>query len=175
MTRKPFLAISKRLIGMSVLLVCIGGLIYLVAQSFRDNLVFFFTPSEIAQKYKAHDAGLEKTIRLGGLVKEGSIQIIDEKSRVLTFVVTDMESSMTVQYKGFLPDLFREGQGVVALGKLNADATIFYAQTLLAKHDENYKPPQLKKALARQSRQKVAATSSEENSPTFSPTNRGKK
>lgn len=139
-TRHKRLAIiSAAVIGLTV-----AGLFGLNA--FRSNLVFFFSPTDVAQE----KAPLAKTFRLGGLVKSGSIQ--RGKDLEVTFVVTDMKHSIRVRYEGILPDLFREGQGVITQGKLGKDR-LFRATEVLAKHDENYMPPavadSLKKAGAK--------------------------
>jgi cytochrome c-type biogenesis protein CcmE len=105
----------------------------LVLMAFEKNLVFFFTPSQVA----ANEAPKGKTFRIGGMVLAGSVQ----RSGVeVQFVVTDTAKSIPVVYRGALPDLFREGKGVVAQGQLGADG-VFRAREVLAKHDENYMPP----------------------------------
>ncbi len=105
----------------------------LVLMAFEKNLVFFFTPSQVA----ANEAPQGKTFRIGGMVLAGSVQ----RSGVdVQFVVTDTAKSIPVVYRGALPDLFREGKGVVAQGQLGADG-VFRAREVLAKHDENYMPP----------------------------------
>ena len=113
----------------------------LVLNAFRSNLVFFFSPTQVA----AGEAPQGKSFRIGGMVKEGSLQRQPD-GVTLRFVVTDTEKDMTVAYKGILPDLFQEGKGVVAQGKLAADG-IFTASEVLAKHDENYMPPEAAKAV----------------------------
>lgn len=110
-----------------------------ILNNFRDNLVFFYTPTELAEK---HISG-EKIIRIGGLVETGSVVKNDD---VTNFSLTDTKNSAKVQFKGILPPLFREGQGIVAHGSLNAEG-IFIADTLLAKHDEKYMPPEVADAL----------------------------
>ena len=115
----------------------------LVLFALRDTIVFFHTPSDVAEKQIP--AG--KRIRLGGLVAEGSVKR-GEGTKV-EFAITDTLKTIPVSYNGVLPDLFREGQGVVAEGKLDA-AGRFVADTVLAKHDENYMPPEVAKALKEQ-------------------------
>jgi cytochrome c-type biogenesis protein CcmE len=115
----------------------------LVLNAFRSNLVFFFSPSQIA----AREAPLERGFRLGGLVEEGSVRRA-EQGLTVHFVVTDLAQKVPVVYTGLLPDLFREGKGVVAQGRLGADG-VFRADQVLAKHDENYMPPEAADALAR--------------------------
>ncbi|HMV06660.1 MAG TPA: cytochrome c maturation protein CcmE [Accumulibacter sp.] len=113
----------------------------LVLNAFQSNLVFFFSPTQVA----AGEAPKGKSFRIGGMVKEGSLQRSAD-GVTLRFVVTDTEKEMTVAYKGILPDLFREGKGVVAQGKLDDDG-VFVAGEVLAKHDENYMPPEAAKAV----------------------------
>ncbi|HEY9151193.1 MAG TPA: cytochrome c maturation protein CcmE [Gammaproteobacteria bacterium] len=115
----------------------------LVLNAFQDNLVFFFTPSEVL----AREAPLDRTFRIGGMVQEGSVRRDPESIRV-HFVVTDGVAHLPVFYDGILPDLFREGQGVVAQGTLAGDG-VFRASTVLAKHDENYMPPEAAEAMMR--------------------------
>lgn len=123
-------------------LVALGIAAALILNAFNKNLVFFFSPTQVVKA----EAPLGKTFRLGGLVKDGSVQR-EKDGLTVRFVVTDTNESTTVSYKGILPDLFREGQGVVAQGKLGDDG-IFYAQEVLAKHDETYMPPEVADALA---------------------------
>ncbi|HMW79886.1 MAG TPA: cytochrome c maturation protein CcmE [Accumulibacter sp.] len=113
----------------------------LVLNAFQSNLVFFFSPTQVA----AGEAPKGKSFRIGGMVKEGSLQRSAD-GVTLRFVVTDTDKEMTVAYKGILPDLFREGKGVVAQGKLDDDG-VFVAGEVLAKHDENYMPPEAAKAV----------------------------
>jgi len=111
----------------------------LVLTAFNQNLVFFFTPSQVA----ANEAPLGRTFRIGGMVVPGSVQ---RKGVEVHFVVTDTAKSMPVVYRGQLPDLFKEGKGVVAQGSLGPDG-VFTAREVLAKHDENYMPPEAAHAL----------------------------
>lgn len=122
-------------------LAVLGIAAALVLNAFQSNLVFFFTPTQIA----AGEAPKGKTFRIGGLVKDGSLQ---RQSDGLTvqFVVTDTAKEFTVAYTGILPDLFREGKGVVAQGKLGENG-LFTASEVLAKHDENYMPPEAQHAI----------------------------
>ena len=106
----------------------------LILSAFRDNLVFFFSPSDVA----AAKAPKDRTFRIGGLVETGSVK---RDGVMVSFKVTDTAHTINVSYKGILPDLFREGQGVVANGKLDHDG-VFRATEVLAKHDENYMPPE---------------------------------
>jgi cytochrome c-type biogenesis protein CcmE len=113
----------------------------LVLNAFRSNLVFFFSPSQIA----AGEAPKDRAFRIGGLVVDGSLKRAGDGLTV-QFVVTDTAQSIPVVYKGILPDLFREGKGVVAQGRLGTDG-LFHADEVLAKHDENYMPPDAAHAL----------------------------
>jgi cytochrome c-type biogenesis protein CcmE len=112
---------------------------YLVLNAFESNLVFFFTPSQIA----SGEAPKNRTFRVGGMVREGSIK---RDNLTVAFVVTDTAKEVSVSYTGILPDLFREGKGVVAQGKLGDDGK-FVATEVLAKHDENYMPPEAQHAM----------------------------
>ena len=122
-------------------LVILGLVATLVLNAFQSNLVFFFSPTQVV----AGEAPKGKSFRVGGLVKAGSIQR-EPDGVTLHFVMTDTEQDMTVAYKGILPDLFREGKGAVAEGQLAEDG-VFVANTVLAKHDENYMPPEAAKAV----------------------------
>jgi len=125
--------------------VLLGALLLAVAAALilnaaRDTLVFFYSPSELATK----ELPASRTFRLGGLVEEGSLARADDGA--VTFAVTDLQASVPVLYRGILPDLFREGQGVVAQGTLEEDG-VFVATEVLAKHDENYMPPEVADAI----------------------------
>ena len=112
---------------------------YFVLNAFNSNLVFFFSPSQVA----AGEAPKNRTFRIGGLVKEGTVK---RDNLTVNFVVTDRSKEMAVAFTGILPDLFKEGKGVVAQGKLGDDGR-FTATEVLAKHDENYMPPEAQQAL----------------------------
>lgn len=112
---------------------------YFVLNAFQSNLVFFFSPSQVA----AGEAPVNRTFRIGGMVREGSVKRND---LTVAFDVTDTAKTVAVSYTGILPDLFREGKGVVAQGKLGADGH-FTASEVLAKHDENYMPPEAQHAV----------------------------
>lgn len=120
-------------------LVTLGIASALVLSAFQSNLVFFFTPTQIA----AGEAPKERAFRVGGLVKSGSLR---RDGITAHFIVTDTAKEVPVAYTGILPDLFREGKGVVAQGKLGTDGN-FVASEVLAKHDENYMPPEAKHAV----------------------------
>ena len=121
--------------------VALGAATALVLAAFNKNLVFFFTPSQIA----AHEAPVGRTFRIGGMVVPGSVK---REGVAVRFVVSDTAKTIPVVYRGPLPDLFREGKGVVAQGQLGADG-VFTAREVLAKHDENYMPPEAKHAIDR--------------------------
>ncbi len=124
----------KRLAAIAVGLVALGIVTALVLTAFEKNLVFFFTPSQVA----ANEAPQGRTFRIGGMVEKGSVK---REGVEVRFVVTDTAKTIPVVYRGALPDLFREGKGVVAQGQLGSDG-VFHAREVLAKHDENYMPPE---------------------------------
>ena len=115
-------------------------IIFIVLKSLEKNVVYFFSPPEI---FNDKEIDLEKKIRVGGLVKKNSLE---KNENSFKFIVTDQKNEIIVSYTGLLPNLFSEGKGVVAEGKLK-DRKYFIADTILAKHDENYMPPEVKKAL----------------------------
>ena len=123
----------------------------LVLSAFQNNLVFFFSPTQVA----ANEAPLNKTFRVGGLVQDGTVKR-ESDGLTVRFTVTDTAKSIPVVYKGILPDLFKEGKGCVAQGRLGSDG-IFYADQVLAKHDENYMPPEAGKAIDAAKHEKEAA------------------
>jgi cytochrome c-type biogenesis protein CcmE len=131
----------KRIAFILVGLAGLGIATYLVASAFRNNLVFFFSPTQIAKR----EAPANRVFRVGGLVEKGTLQR-DNDGLTVHFKVTDTATSVPVVYKGILPDLFKEGRGCVAQGRVGADGT-FYADSVLAKHDENYMPPEAGKAI----------------------------
>ena len=131
----------KRIIAIALGVVALGVATTLVLSAFKENLVFFFTPSQIA----ANEAPRGRTFRIGGMVEKGSMRRQADGVTV-QFTVTDTAKSLPVDYKGSLPDLFREGKGVVAQGQLGADG-VFHASEVLAKHDENYMPPEAAEAV----------------------------
>ncbi len=129
---------------MAVIALSVSALtvaVVLVLNAFQSNLVFFFSPSQVAAK----EAPIGKSFRIGGLVEEGSLKR-EGDGTTLNFAITDTAEVIRVVYTGILPDLFKEGKGVVAQGKM-ADNGIFYADEVLAKHDENYMPPEAASAL----------------------------
>ena len=137
----------KRIAAIVGGLVALGAATTLVLMAFQENLVFFFTPTEVA----AQKAPQGRTFRIGGMVQAGSVKRTGVEVR---FVVTDTEKNLPVVYRGQLPDLFREGKGVVAQGTLGPDG-VFTAREVLAKHDENYMPPEAKHALDKASLEKA--------------------
>lgn len=122
-------------------LAAIGIATFFILKAFNQNLVFFYTPSQIASR----EAPVDKHFRIGGMVVKDSL-IREPGGLQVHFMVTDMAQSVPVDYSGILPDLFKEGKGVVAEGKLNQQG-VFIASQVLAKHDENYMPPEAKNAL----------------------------
>lgn len=129
---------------MAVIALSVGALavsVVLVLNAFQSNLVFFFSPSQVAAK----EAPIGKSFRVGGLVEEGSLKRVGDGT-TMKFAITDTAEVIKVVYTGILPDLFKEGKGVVAQGKI-ADDGVFYADEVLAKHDENYMPPEAAAAL----------------------------
>lgn len=134
---------KRRLAMVSVLVVGVAGAAALFLAAFRENLVYFYTPSEVV----AGEAPAERRFRIGGLVVDGSVERAPDSLQV-RFAVTDTARTVAVTYDGVLPDLFREGQGIVADGRLDGNGT-FVADRVLAKHDENYMPPEAAEALER--------------------------
>ena len=122
-------------------LAALGVAATLVLNAFRSNMVFFFTPTQVA----AQEVPRDRAFRVGGLVESGSV-VRDKDALTVRFNVTDTAKTIPVLYTGILPDLFREGKGVVAQGRIGADG-VFHASEVLAKHDENYMPPEAADAL----------------------------
>jgi cytochrome c-type biogenesis protein CcmE len=131
----------KKLMVIVLGLAGIGIAAALILNAFQSNLVFFFSPTQVARG----EAPTDRAFRIGGLVEVGSVKR-EVDGLTVRFVVTDTAKSMPVVYKGILPDLFKEGKGVVAEGKLGADG-VFTSTQVLAKHDENYMPPEAAHAL----------------------------
>ena len=128
----------KRLAIAGGVVIAVGAMAALVLNAFQSNLVFFYSPTQIS----ANEAPANRTFRIGGLVQEGSVKRDGVK---VNFVVTDTAKTVPVIYEGILPDLFKEGKGVVAQGQLKDG--VFVAREVLAKHDENYMPPEAAEAL----------------------------
>ena len=129
-------------IGLGLLLI--SGAAALVLSAFEDNIVFFHSPTEIVNKFRAQKLKPAQRLRVGGLVEKGSVTKISDGA-TNRFKVTDLNNSITVEFRGILPDLFREGQGIVAEGFYQNN--IFTATDVLAKHDETYMPPEVAEAL----------------------------
>jgi len=147
MTRK-----QRRAVLIGTCLAVLGVAVGLVLFALRESIVFFYTPSEVAEKHL--ETG--QRFRLGGLVENGSVK--RGEGATVGFVITDKRSTLPVTFTGVLPDLFREGQGVVAEGVLNSDG-VFHADSVLAKHDENYMPPDAAHAIEQaQKAQKARAS-----------------
>ena len=140
----------KRLTFVMIGLLLLGSSAALLLTAFEDNIVFFYSPTELVDK-KPDPA---QRLRIGGLVMAGSVEKL--AGAVVTFTITDTAKTGTVQYKGILPDLFREGQGVVAEGYLKGG--VFQADEVLAKHDENYMPPEGAEALKKSGQWKPKET-----------------
>lgn len=133
----------KRALAVLAGVTTLGVATALVLNAFQSNLVFFFSPTQVAAK----EAPRDRAFRVGGLVETGSLQR-DTNGLTVRFTVTDTAKTVPVTYTGMLPDLFQEGKGVVAQGKLGSDG-VFMADQVLAKHDENYMPPEAAEALAK--------------------------
>ncbi len=141
-------------VGLGILGVAVG----LVLFAMRDNIVFFYSPTEVAEK----GIGPGTRFRLGGLVEKGSVEHTGPAT--IKFVVTDLRKQVTVSYTGLVPDLFREGQGVVAEGAMSPDG-VFTADSVLAKHDEKYMPPEVAAALKKSGRWEEGQTKSDAGKP----------
>jgi cytochrome c-type biogenesis protein CcmE len=141
----------KRLsfVGLGVLILSAAGSLILFA--FKDNIVFFLSPTEITEKFLINKISAQQRLRVGGLVEKGSVT----KGVINRFKVTDLNKSILVEFKGLLPDLFREGQGIVAEGRY--DNAVFIASEVLAKHDETYMPPEVAEALKKSGKWKPTA------------------
>jgi cytochrome c-type biogenesis protein CcmE len=140
----------QRMVAITAGITLVAIAAALVLNAFQGNVVFFFSPSQVAAK----EAPLDRTFRVGGMVEKGSLK---RRADGLTveFIVTDTARSIPVVYTGILPDLFKEGKGVVTQGKLGADG-VFHASEVLAKHDENYMPPEAAHALSKAEAEKAA-------------------
>jgi cytochrome c-type biogenesis protein CcmE len=142
---------QRRMFLVGLIVLGVGGAVALARTAFQENLLYFYSPSQLAEAKQRPD----RVFRLGGMVSEGSFKR-PEGSMEARFVLTDFEHNVTVSYSGLLPDLFREGQGVVARGRLAADG-VFVAEEVLAKHDENYMPPDVADTLRKQHAKKGPA------------------
>ena len=132
--------VKSRIIFLMFLLISAVFVVFIILKSLEENVVYFFSPTEI---YNEENISLNKKLRVGGLVKEGSVT---SSKTSITFIITDLNNEIIVSYSGVVPNLFVEGKGVVAEGKLK-DKKFFIADKILAKHDENYMPPEVSKAL----------------------------
>ncbi len=134
----------KRATLLIILISITATSIYLILWALRDNIVFFYSPTEIYQKVRSGEINNQSFLRLGGLVKESSVLRSADGS--IVFTITDFRNDIKVYYLGIVPDLFREGQGVIAEGRMKENF-LFNASSILAKHDENYMPPEVKEIL----------------------------
>ena len=132
--------VKSRVFFLSVLVILAALVIFVILRSLEENVVYFFSPTEI---YNKANISFDKQIRIGGLVKKNSVSKNDTS---INFIITDLKKEIVVSYNGIVPNLFSEGKGVVAEGKLK-DKKYFVADKILAKHDENYMPPEVSKAL----------------------------
>ena len=132
--------VKSRIFILILSFVSLAIIIFFLLRSLEENVIYFFSPTEI---YNKSDISFNKKIRVGGLVKEGSIS---KSGTIINFIITDLKNEIIVSYSGSVPNLFSEGKGVIAEGKLK-DKKYFVADTILAKHDENYMPPEVSKAL----------------------------
>ena len=132
--------VKSRIFFLSVVIVLAALVIFVILKSLEENVVYFFSPTEI---YNKANISFDKKIRIGGLVKKNSVS---KKDTSINFIITDLKKEIVVSYNGIVPNLFSEGKGVVAEGKLR-DKKYFVADKILAKHDENYMPPEVSKAL----------------------------
>lgn len=147
---------KKRLFIILAILAGVGIAVALALSALQQNINLFYTPTQIA----AGEAPEGTRIRAGGMVEEGSVQRTND-SLTVSFRVTDYAHAVTIRFQGILPDLFREGQGIVALGRMNADG-ILIADEVLAKHDENYMPPEVTQALEQSGKSKPYTDSMQE-------------
>jgi cytochrome c-type biogenesis protein CcmE len=131
----------KRLLAVTAIVAGVAAATTLAMLAFEDNLLYFYNPTQV----HAGEAPTDRMFRIGGMVTEGSVQRTEGTLKI-RFVVTDYRESIPVNYEGLLPDLFREGQGVIAHGRLT-DSGEFVANEVLAKHDENYMPPEVAESL----------------------------
>ena len=132
--------VKSRIFFLVLVLISVGAVFFIVLRSLEENVVYFFSPTEI---YNKTNISFDKKIRVGGLVKMNSIS---KNETSINFIITDLKKEIVVSYDGLVPNLFSEGKGVVAEGKLK-DKKYFIADKILAKHDENYMPSEVNKAL----------------------------
>ena len=132
--------VKSRMIFLILLLLSASVIIFFILKSLEENVIYFFSPTEI---YDKPNISLNTKIRIGGLVKENSLS---KNKKSIKFIITDLKNEIIVSYNGLIPNLFSEGKGVIAEGQLK-DKKYFVADKILAKHDENYMPPEVSKAL----------------------------
>jgi len=132
--------IKSKIFFLIIVLLLIGAILFFILKTLEENILYFYSPSEI---YNKIDISFEKKIRVGGLVKKNSVK---KSETSVSFIITDFKKEIIVSYIGIVPNLFSEGKGVIAEGKLK-DKKYFVADKILAKHDENYMPPEINKAL----------------------------
>jgi cytochrome c-type biogenesis protein CcmE len=154
-TKKPNLFKRKRVIFVSIIfLISIIGLLLIIG-SFKENIIFFYSPSELQEKIILEkkqgnlENFLQRSFRAGGMVKDNSIKNIGPSE--IEFTITDYQQDLQIYYKGITPDLFRQKQGIVAFGKYNLVENKLIAEEILIKHDENYMPPEIKNSLKKPS------------------------
>ena len=133
---------QKRFYFLMLLILGAGLAIFFVLKALEEKIVFFYSPTELLEK----DINTNQRIRVGGLVEENSIYY-DKEGLEVSFIISDTKNKIKIMYEGILPDLFREGQGIVAEGTIGKGEKIFHANSVLAKHDENYMPPEVKKII----------------------------
>ena len=131
---------KRRLTFIATSSLILIAILFLIIKSFQEEIVFFYAPKDLTQQKLQKLA--DQKIRVGGLVKKGSVQKIDALN--IVFIVEDEVGSILIKYRGLTPDLFREGQGIIAIGKFNPDFSAFISSQLLVKHDEKYMPPEIK-------------------------------
>jgi cytochrome c-type biogenesis protein CcmE len=140
----------RRMVLVGLIVLGVGAATAFALTAFKENLLYYYPPTDVT----AGKAPADRVFRLGGMVEEGSLKR-ETGSMEVRFIVTDFQNDVTVSYSGVLPDLFREGQGVIARGQLGAGG-VFVAQEVLAKHDEKYMPPEVAESLRKQHQQKAA-------------------
>ncbi len=141
----------KRMLIIALCVLGVGTAVALILTAFNQNLMYFYSPAEVARG----EAPSNRPFRLGGMVVKGSVARGDAKDLTVHFTVTDFAKERAIAYRGILPDLFREGQGIVAIGQLDEQG-VFVASEVLAKHDEKYMPPEVAQALKDGKAQKMA-------------------
>jgi len=156
---------QKRFMFIAIGIAAVGLAVGLVLNALKDNVSLYFTPTQVFNGEAPHG----RSFRIGGMVKEGSVIRVDD-ALTSTFEITDSHRSIPVSYKGILPDLFKEGKGVVAQGRVEADG-VMYADEVLAKHDENYMPPEAADAMeqAKELRAKEANAMGSMTKPAITP------